>query len=137
RRREPGDRGRDDPRGARPRGGDDRHLPRRGRPRRRGHPPAAGLELQGGGLTMQETRIFSNGVVTPEGSVAAELVLRDGAIEAVELRASPSAGALDWSGDLVIPGLVDIHTDNLEKHYQPRPGALWDAYGAALAHDAQ
>jgi alpha-D-ribose 1-methylphosphonate 5-triphosphate diphosphatase len=32
---------------------------------------------------------------------------------------------------------VDIHTDNLEKHYQPRPGALWDAYGAAVAHDGQ
>ncbi len=86
---------------------------------------------------MEEIRIFSSAVVTPEGQIAAELVVRDGVIEAVEPRTSPSQRALDWSGDMVIPGLVDIHTDNLEKHYQPRPGALWDAYGAALAHDAQ
>lgn len=86
---------------------------------------------------MDETRIFSTAVVTPAGQIAAEIVLGGGMIVAIEGREAPSAGALDWAGDMVIPGLVDIHTDNLEKHYQPRPGALWDAYGAALAHDAQ
>jgi alpha-D-ribose 1-methylphosphonate 5-triphosphate diphosphatase len=65
------------------------------------------------------------------------VIVQDGVIAAVEPRATPSAAALDWSGDVLIPGLVDIHTDSLEKHYQPRPGALWDAYGAALAHDGQ
>jgi alpha-D-ribose 1-methylphosphonate 5-triphosphate diphosphatase len=84
-----------------------------------------------------EKRIYSNAVVTPKGMVAAEVVIRDGAIAAVDERTGPSAAALDWSGDMLIPGLIDIHTDNLEKHYQPRPGALWDAYGAALAHDGQ
>lgn len=88
-------------------------------------------------MTMAETRIFSTAVVTPEGLVSAELVLAGDRILAVERRNAASAGALDWAGDMVIPGLVDIHTDNLEKHYQPRPGALWDGYGAALAHDGQ
>ncbi|MFC3079712.1 alpha-D-ribose 1-methylphosphonate 5-triphosphate diphosphatase [Phenylobacterium terrae] len=82
-------------------------------------------------------RIFSQAVVTPEGQHAAEVVVEDGVIAAVEAAQAPSSGALDWSGEVLIPGLVDIHTDNYEKHYQPRPGALWDAYGAALAHDAQ
>ncbi len=86
---------------------------------------------------MTETRIFSDQVITPGGEVAAELVFRDGLIAAVEPRAACPAGAADWTGDLLIAGLVDIHTDNLERHYQPRPGALWDAYGAALAHDGQ
>lgn len=86
---------------------------------------------------MTETRIFSDQVVTPEGQIAAELIVRGETIAAVEPKSAPSAAALDWRGDVLIPGLVDIHTDNLEKHYQPRPGALWDAYGAALAHDGQ
>lgn len=84
-----------------------------------------------------ERRIFSDRLLTPEGLVSGEAVLQDGLVAAVELRASPSPQALDWTDDWLVPGLVDIHTDNLEKHYQPRPGALWDAYGAALAHDGQ
>lgn len=84
-----------------------------------------------------EQRIFSRNIVTPQGLVRGEVVVRGEVILAVEARESPSADAHDWGGDWLIPGLVDIHTDNLEKHYQPRPGALWDAYGAALAHDGQ
>lgn len=88
-------------------------------------------------MSYQETRIFSEQVITPQGMVSAEVVVRGGEIAAVAPRPTAPAGALDWGRDLLIPGLVDIHTDNFEKHYQPRPGALWDAYGAALAHDGQ
>jgi alpha-D-ribose 1-methylphosphonate 5-triphosphate diphosphatase len=84
-----------------------------------------------------ERRIFSDHIVTPDGLVSGEVFIRDGVVAAVGARSGPSAQALDWRGDWLVPGLVDIHTDNLEKHYQPRPGALWDAYGAALAHDGQ
>lgn len=84
-----------------------------------------------------EQRIFSSHIVTPDGLVTGEVILRDGQVLAVEGRSSASTVALDWGSDWLIPGLVDIHTDNLEKHYQPRPGALWDSYGAALAHDGQ
>jgi alpha-D-ribose 1-methylphosphonate 5-triphosphate diphosphatase len=84
-----------------------------------------------------EIRIFSENVVTPEGRLRAEVTIRDGEILAVEPAAGPSLSAEDWGADWLIPGLVDIHTDNLERHYQPRPGALWDAYGASLAHDGQ
>jgi alpha-D-ribose 1-methylphosphonate 5-triphosphate diphosphatase len=86
---------------------------------------------------MRETRIFSNYVVTSDAVVSAEILVRDGVIEAIEPRTSASAGADDWGDDYIIPGLVDIHTDNLEKHYQPRPGATWDSVGAVMAHDAQ
>lgn len=84
-----------------------------------------------------EQRIYSENIVTPGGLVRGEVVVSGEVILAVEPRAGASTGALDWGVDWLIPGLVDIHTDNLEKHYQPRPGALWDAYGAALAHDGQ
>lgn len=88
-------------------------------------------------MTSRETRIFCDAVVTPAGQIRGEVVIRDGVILAVDARPSPGPGALDWTGDILIPGLIDIHTDNFEKHYQPRPGALWDSYGAALAHDGQ
>jgi alpha-D-ribose 1-methylphosphonate 5-triphosphate diphosphatase len=84
-----------------------------------------------------EQRIYSQNIVTPTGLTCGEVVLRGEVIVAVEPRQTASATALDWGQDWLVPGLVDIHTDNLEKHYQPRPGALWDAYGAALAHDGQ
>jgi alpha-D-ribose 1-methylphosphonate 5-triphosphate diphosphatase len=84
-----------------------------------------------------EARIFCQAVITPEGQISAEIIMRDGRILAVEPCASARNGVVDWSGDTLIAGLVDIHTDNFEKHYQPRPGALWDAYGAALAQDGQ
>jgi len=36
-----------------------------------------------------------------------------------------------------LPGLVELHTDNLEKHVAPRPGLRWPMTAAVLAHDAQ
>ena len=84
-----------------------------------------------------EKRIYSAHIVTPSGLISGEVIVQGEIITAIEPRSGPSSNALDWSGDWIVPGLVDIHTDNLEKHYQPRPGALWDAYGAALAHDGQ
>jgi len=88
-------------------------------------------------MLQNETRIFCPAVITPEGQISGTVIIRDGRILAVEPGASAPSGGLDWSGDILIAGLVDIHTDNFEKHYQPRPGALWDAYGAALAQDGQ
>jgi alpha-D-ribose 1-methylphosphonate 5-triphosphate diphosphatase len=86
---------------------------------------------------MMQASIFSQNVVMIDQTGPACLHIVEGLIEAVEHVESAPKDALDCGTDLLIPGLVDIHTDNLEKHYQPRPGALWDSMGAALAHDAQ
>lgn len=52
--------------------------------------------------------------------------------------ASRSPAALDFEGDYLLPGFVELHTDNLEKHMQPRPGVMWPSSAAAiLAHDVQ
>lgn len=45
--------------------------------------------------------------------------------------------AVDFEGDFLLPGLIELHTDNLEKHLLPRAGAAWPALPAMLAHDAQ
>ena len=44
---------------------------------------------------------------------------------------------LDFGGDLLIPGLIELHTDHLESHYAPRPNVRWNALSAVLAYDAQ
>lgn len=50
---------------------------------------------------------------------------------------SNSPGAIDLEGDVLMPGIVDVHTDNLERQVQPRSNARWPSRSAMLTHDAQ
>lgn len=43
----------------------------------------------------------------------------------------------DFDGDFLVPGLVELHTDQFESHYRPRPGVYWHTLGALQAHDVQ
>lgn len=85
-------------------------------------------------------RTFTNAhMVTPTGVVAGSLCVRDGYICTVD-KGSVAQGStvIDCEGDYLIPGLVELHTDNLEKHLMPRPAVIWPSATAAfLAHDAQ
>lgn len=47
------------------------------------------------------------------------------------------AFAEDMGTDYLLPGLVELHTDQVESHYQPRPKRFWDPIPAVIAHDAQ
>src|SRR5690606_3163419 len=50
----------------------------------------------------------------------------------------PGAAEVDLDGDYLVPGLIDLHTDNVEHHFQPRPGVSWpSSIAAVLAHDWQ
>src|SRR6478609_6597122 len=46
-------------------------------------------------------------------------------------------GAEDARGDLVMPGLVELHTDHLEAHFMPRPKVFWDPISAVVSYDGQ
>jgi len=82
--------------------------------------------------------VFTNTrLVTPEAVFRGSACLRDGRIHAVDDRPSQLAHAIDLDGDYLIPGLVELHTDNLEKHFAPRPGVRWPALSAVVAHDAE
>lgn len=65
------------------------------------------------------------------------LHMEDGLIRSVDRGDTAVAGAEDWAGDWLMPGMVELHTDNLEKHLSPRPGVLWNAHSAMTVHDAQ
>ncbi|TLX59739.1 phosphonate metabolism protein PhnM [Stutzerimonas nosocomialis] len=82
--------------------------------------------------------ILSNArLVTAERVIDGCLVVRDGLIAAIDEGRSGLPQALDLGGDYLLPGLVELHTDNLEKHMTPRPGVDWPSASAVLSHDAQ
>ncbi|WP_237477682.1 alpha-D-ribose 1-methylphosphonate 5-triphosphate diphosphatase [Lichenibacterium dinghuense] len=74
-------------------------------------------------------------IVLGDEVVRGSLAVRDGRIAAVD--AGPSRRGEDMGGDVLIPGLVELHTDHIEGHYLPRPGVRWDRMAALQAHDAQ
>jgi len=47
------------------------------------------------------------------------------------------AGSEDAGGDLIMPGLIELHTDHLEAHYVPRPKVFWDPTAAVVSYDGQ
>jgi len=47
------------------------------------------------------------------------------------------AGSEDAGGDLVMPGLIELHTDHLEAHYVPRPKVYWNPIAAVVSYDGQ
>ncbi|MEO6839775.1 MAG: alpha-D-ribose 1-methylphosphonate 5-triphosphate diphosphatase [Bradyrhizobium sp.] len=50
---------------------------------------------------------------------------------------SAPAGSEDAGGDLVMPGLIELHTDHLEAHYVPRPKVFWNPLAAVVSYDGQ
>ena len=88
---------------------------------------------------MTSEMILTNArVVTRDGLFAGAVAVRDGRIAAVDARPSSLPGAIDLEGDYLLPGLIELHTDNLEKHFVPRTGVVWPSpLGALMAHDAQ
>jgi len=64
------------------------------------------------------------------------VALADGRIAEVGEGKAP-AGSEDARGDLLMPGLIELHTDHLESHYVPRPKVYWDPIAAVVSYDAQ
>src|ERR1700745_2126297 len=60
----------------------------------------------------------------------------DGRIAEIGEGSAP-AGSVDAQGDLVMPGMIELHTDHLEAHYVPRPKVFWDPIAAVVSYDGQ
>lgn len=87
---------------------------------------------------MPAEQILSNAqLVTAQRTFLGTVVLRDGVIVDIAEGCSQLPRAEDLHGDYLLPGLVELHTDNLEKHMTPRPGVDWPSISAVLSHDAQ
>jgi alpha-D-ribose 1-methylphosphonate 5-triphosphate diphosphatase len=85
----------------------------------------------------QETILTNAVLVLRDEILPGTIVMRDRIIADIQAGRSRAPGAIDLGGDHVIPGAVDVHTDNLERQVQPRSLARWPSRSAMVAHDAQ
>jgi alpha-D-ribose 1-methylphosphonate 5-triphosphate diphosphatase len=83
-------------------------------------------------LVLANARVVLADKVIERGWVA----VADGRIAEIGEGRPPAPGE-DFAGDLLIPGLVELHTDHLEAHYAPRPKVYWEPLAAVVSYDAQ
>ncbi|WGV14819.1 alpha-D-ribose 1-methylphosphonate 5-triphosphate diphosphatase [Fuscovulum ytuae] len=84
-----------------------------------------------------ETLLSNATLVLPDRVISGTIRLSDGIITDISEGQGIPKGAIDCGGDLVMPGLIELHTDNLERHIEPRPKVDWPHAAAILAHDAE
>ena len=81
---------------------------------------------------LSDARIVLANRVLERGYVAVE----SGVIVDIGEGKAPERG-VSFNGDLLLPGLVELHTDHLEAHRMPRPKVYWDLGAAVISYDAQ
>ncbi len=68
--------------------------------------------------------------------VSGSLEVADGVIRNFADSQSQLPQAQDGAGGWLLPGLIELHTDNLDKFFTPRPKVDWPAHSAMSSHDA-
>lgn len=79
-------------------------------------------------------QIFTNyRLLLPDQELWGTLVVREGRI--AEIQPGVVSTGHDGQGQYLLPGLIELHTDNLEKCISPRPRVNWPLEAAAVYHD--
>jgi alpha-D-ribose 1-methylphosphonate 5-triphosphate diphosphatase len=87
---------------------------------------------------MNTSTLFTNArLVLADEVLSGSLLIREGQIAEVQSGHAHVANAIDLEGDYLLPGLVEMHTDNFERHLMPRPKVYWAELPALMAHDAE
>jgi alpha-D-ribose 1-methylphosphonate 5-triphosphate diphosphatase len=93
--------------------------------------------MSAAGLLLSNARI----VLADEVIVCGSVAVADGRIVAIGEGGDAARGNFDriedLAGDLLLPGLVELHTDHVEAHYVPRPKVYWDPVAAVVSYDGQ
>ena len=79
---------------------------------------------------------FAGKIVLANDVIEGHVLVEGGTITAIDSGHAPR-NAIDLGDDLLIPGLVELHTDQLENHLKPRPKVDWPVMSALMAFDAQ
>lgn len=85
----------------------------------------------------RDTILANATLVLPDEIFRGQVRIVAGRIADIAEGAGVPQGAEDCGGDLVMPGLIELHTDNLERHIEPRPKVDWPHAAAIIAHDAE
>jgi alpha-D-ribose 1-methylphosphonate 5-triphosphate diphosphatase len=75
-------------------------------------------------------------LVLDDQVVEGSLEMQNGKISAFADSRSQLPQALDAQGGWLLPGFIELHTDNLDKFFTPRPKVDWPAHSAMSSHDA-
>ncbi|MEX0533987.1 alpha-D-ribose 1-methylphosphonate 5-triphosphate diphosphatase [Raoultella terrigena] len=75
-------------------------------------------------------------LVLEDEVVDGSLEVQEGKIYAFAESQSQLPQAIDGEGGWLLPGLIELHTDNLDKFFTPRPKVDWPAHSAMSSHDA-
>lgn len=86
---------------------------------------------------MSDTILANARIVLGDDVIRGSLLIQGGVITAIDQGQAVPPGAEDMAGDLLLPGLIELHTDNLERHIEPRPKVNWPHAAAIIAHDAE
>ena len=83
------------------------------------------LDSRTGRFAARDVRAINHAHVVTREAVAedATVVFEDGRVAGLAPRPERGAGTIDAAGRYVLPGLVDLHSDSMEREYAPRPGA--------------
>ncbi len=82
--------------------------------------------------------VFANAkIITEHAVLHGTMKVVDGVIATIDSGAGVPSGAIDCEGDYIAPGLIELHTDNLERHLSPRPRVSWPKRSAVLGHDRE
>ena len=84
-------------------------------------------------LPMKEQTYTNYKLQLPDQEVIGTLVVRNGRI--TDIQPGTVATGQNGDGQYLLPGLVELHTDNLERCVSPRPGVRWPIEAAATHHD--
>jgi alpha-D-ribose 1-methylphosphonate 5-triphosphate diphosphatase len=87
---------------------------------------------------MSADLVFKNArMVLPDEVVHGTLSVHGTRLGDINSGGTSSRQTIDLEGDYLLPGFVEIHTDNFERHLIPRPKVHWAELPALLAHDAE
>lgn len=85
---------------------------------------------------MKNEQIYTNyRLQLPDQEVLGTIVVRDGAI--ADIQPGIVAQGQDGEGHYLLPGLIELHTDNLEQCISPRPKVRFPLEAAVTYHDRE
>lgn len=84
-----------------------------------------------------DAQVFTNArIILADAEIYGWLAVEKGIITEFGEGNAPERGH-DFGGDLLLPGLVELHTDNLESHLKPRPKVTWPKLSSVVSYDSQ
>lgn len=82
---------------------------------------------------MQEQIYTNYRLLLPNEEILGTIAIKDDII--ADIQPGIVSQGQDGAGNYLLPGLIELHTDNLEKCISPRPGVRWNLDAAAVNHD--